>query len=210
MPKVGMQPIRRQQLIRATVDVIRDHGFDDATIARISRKAGLSTGIISHYFGGKNELLAASMRWLLRELQTETSIRLRRASTPRERLDAVINASFDSDQFKPGVPQVWLAFYAQIPHEPQLARLHRVYMRRLRSNLRHAFRALMPADDSSDAAEGVASMIDGLYVRAALTDQALDTGLALRLMREYVDFLITRRGSQAAPVDTGTQPDASS
>lgn len=209
MPKVGMQPIRRQQLIRATVDVIRDHGFDAATIARISRKAGLSSGIIGHYFGGKNELLAASMQWLLRELQAETSKRLRRAATPRERLDAVINASFDSDQFKPGVPQVWLSFYAQIPHEPQLARLHRVYMRRLRSNLRHAFRALMAPADSSDAAEGVASMIDGLYVRAALTDQALDTERALRLMHEYVDLLIARRGSQGIAAEPTAQGDAS-
>ncbi len=192
MPKVGMHAVRRDQLIRATVEVIRDHGFADATIARISRRAGLSGGIIAHYFGGKNELLVASMRWLLRELQAETGQRLRDADSPPQRIRAIIEASFDAEQFKPGVPQVWLAFYAQIPHEPELTRLHRVYMRRLQSNLLHAFAQLIPRPAAVDAAEGMASMIDGIYVRAALVERPLDTGRAHRLMNEYLEMLLGR------------------
>ncbi|MFT7703502.1 UNVERIFIED_CONTAM: TetR family transcriptional regulator, partial [Salmonella enterica subsp. enterica serovar Typhimurium] len=50
MPKLGMQPIRRRQLIDATLDAINEVGMHDATIAQIARRAGVSTGIISHYF----------------------------------------------------------------------------------------------------------------------------------------------------------------
>lgn len=204
MPKVGMQPIRREQLIRATVATIAEYGFADATIARISRSAGLSGGIISHYFGGKNELLAATMRWLLRELQTETGRRLRRANDPIERVEAIVGASFDTDQFTRGVSTAWLAFYGQIPHEPQLARLHRVYMRRLRSNLCHAFRQLMAPQASSDAAEGMAAMIDGIWVRMALVDQEPDIARARRLTGEYLDMLVSRNaaGEKARSVAT--------
>ena len=67
MPKLGMQPIRRRQLIQATLETIDDVGLADATIARIAKRAGVSAGIISHYFGGKDGLLDsrcwASPRW---------------------------------------------------------------------------------------------------------------------------------------------------
>ena len=50
MPKVGMQPIRRQQLIEATLTAVDQVGMADASIALIARLAGVSNGIISHYF----------------------------------------------------------------------------------------------------------------------------------------------------------------
>src|SRR5690554_7145605 len=62
LPKIGMQPIRRQQLIQATMAAIDEVGLADATVLRIARHAGVSAGIISHYFGGKDGLLEATMR----------------------------------------------------------------------------------------------------------------------------------------------------
>ncbi len=53
MPKLGMQSIRRRQLIDATLEAINEVGMHDATIAQIARRAGVSTGIISHYFRDK-------------------------------------------------------------------------------------------------------------------------------------------------------------
>jgi TetR/AcrR family transcriptional regulator, transcriptional repressor of bet genes len=53
MPKVGMQPIRRQQLIEATLTAVDQVGMADASIALIARLAGVSNGIISHYFRGQ-------------------------------------------------------------------------------------------------------------------------------------------------------------
>ncbi len=53
MPKLGMQSIRRRQLIDATLEAINEVGMHDATIAQIARRAGVSTGIISHYFRGQ-------------------------------------------------------------------------------------------------------------------------------------------------------------
>lgn len=60
MPKVGMQPIRRQQLIEATMQAVDQVGMGDASIALIARLAGVSNGIISHYFKDKNGLIAAT------------------------------------------------------------------------------------------------------------------------------------------------------
>ena len=50
MPKVGMEKVRRQQLIDATLSSIEQHGLQGTTIVTISKLAGVSSGIISHYF----------------------------------------------------------------------------------------------------------------------------------------------------------------
>ena len=48
MPKLGMAPIRRRQLIEAAIAVIHEDGFAQATVARIARRAGVSSGIVHH------------------------------------------------------------------------------------------------------------------------------------------------------------------
>ncbi|MDX1694604.1 MAG: transcriptional regulator BetI [Ketobacteraceae bacterium] len=197
MPKLGMQEVRRRQLIEATIATIERHGFAETTIAGISQAAGLSSGIISHYFGGKNALLAASMRSLLRELQAVTIVRLRQARTPTERVAAIVAANFAPEQFTPRVCAAWLAFYAQVPWSPELARLHRVYVRRLRSNLAHAYRQCLPATEAERAAEGMSALIDGIYVRAALRGEAADIHQAYSLANDYLHMTLDYYGRQA-------------
>lgn len=199
MPKVGMQEIRRRQLIEATIGTIERYGFAETTIARISQAAGLSSGIISHYFGGKNGLLEATMRSLLRELQRETITRLRQARSPQERIAAIVGSSFAPEQFTSRCCAAWLAFYAQVPWSPQLARLHRVYVRRLRSNLGHAFRQCLPAKRAELAAEGMSAMIDGIYVRAALLGNAADIEQAHTLANDYMDMALAHCAEAVPP-----------
>ena len=196
MPKLGMQEIRRRQLIEATIGTIERFGFAETTIARISQAAGLSSGIIGHYFGGKNALLAASMRSLLRELQSVTILRLRRAGSPTERIAAIVAANFAPEQFTPRVCAAWLAFYAQVPWSPELARLHRVYVRRLRSNLGHAFRQCLPPEAAERAAEGMSAMIDGIYVRAALIGERPDLAQAHALAHDYLQMTLEWYGRE--------------
>ena len=69
MPKVGMEPVRRQQLIDATIESVAQRGLQGTTINTISKNAGLSSGIISHYFGGKQGLIEATVRYLLSNLK---------------------------------------------------------------------------------------------------------------------------------------------
>ena len=69
MPKVGMEPIRRRQLIAATIEAIHQAGFAQTTIAEISRRAGLSSGIVAHYFQDKAGLLEATLRSLAEDLR---------------------------------------------------------------------------------------------------------------------------------------------
>lgn len=100
MPKLGMQSIRRRQLIDATLEAINEVGMHDATIAQIARRAGVSTGIISHYFRDKNGLLEATMRDITSQLRDAVLNRLHALpqGSAEQRLQAIVDGNFDETQ----------------------------------------------------------------------------------------------------------------
>lgn len=195
MPKVGMEPIRRQQLIKATMAAIDEVGLADATVMRIARHAGVSAGIISHYFGGKDGLLEATMRQILSDLGEAVAARRHELTTtsPRDHIGAIIDGNFDRSQVTGPVAKTWLAFWASSMHKPELARLQQVNDRRLYANLCHQFRRLMPRDEARACARALAALIDGLWLRGALTLEGLDSDEARRLARDYLDRLLDTR-----------------
>ena len=191
MPKVGMEPIRRRQLIDATLASIHEDGIADATIARISKRAGLSNGIVHHYFTCKEDLLFATLRQLLGDIRHAVSARLADAQTPRERLEAIIDGNFASEQFTPQAVSAWLAFWAQVPHAPNLARLQRINSQRSLSNIRFALRQILPDAQVSHEAMAFSALIDGLWLRCA-TGAGLDGITAQRIARDRVAEITAR------------------
>ena len=101
MPRIGMEPMRRKALIAAAIDTIHDRGMGQVTMGEIARRAGVSAALAHHYFGGKDQLLLATMRHLLSELGEEIQARLAGAKTPHERLAAVISGNFSAASFAP-------------------------------------------------------------------------------------------------------------
>ncbi|MCC5882313.1 MAG: transcriptional regulator BetI [Halomonas sp.] len=192
MPKTGMEPIRRSQLIQATMAAIDEVGLADATVLRIARHAGVSAGIISHYFGGKDGLLEATMRQILTDLGQAVAQRRGQLidGSPRDHLGAIIDGNFDRSQISGPAAKTWLAFWASSMHQPQLQRLQQVNDQRLYSNLCCQFRRLMPLNEARDAARALAAMIDGLWLRGTLSPEGLDTQRARRLAHACLDKLL--------------------
>jgi len=183
-----MQPIRRRQLIDATLDTINDVGINDATIAQIARRAGVSTGIISHYFKDKNGLLEATMRDITRQLRDAVAVRLKplAQATTEVRLLAIVDGNFDETQVHSAAMKAWLDFWASSMHQPQLGRLERVSSRRLFSSLTAEFRRELPREQARLAAHGLASLIDGLWLRAALSGKPFNPDVARTLTTQFI------------------------
>jgi TetR/AcrR family transcriptional repressor of bet genes len=186
-----MREIRRAQLIDATLLTIDQAGLAGATLASVAQRASISTGIVSHYFGDKDGLLEATMRHVLRDLWQATSRRRRAAKAdPRSKLRAVVAANFDAEQTSAAVMKTWLAFWSESMHKPQLRRLQYVNTRRLNSNLCTDFSKLLPRAAARRAASGLAALIDGLWLRGALSGEPFDTKAALRVANEYIDLVL--------------------
>ncbi|RDV29136.1 transcriptional regulator BetI [Alteromonas aestuariivivens] len=195
MPKVGMEPIRRQQLIEATLESVAELGLHATTINSISKRAGLSSGIISHYFGGKDGLLEATVRFLLNNLRTTLVSKTQNGCTPKERLMFIVEANFSVVQQSARSTKTWLSFWAQSMHAPRLGRLQRINAQRLYSNLLFSLNSLMSKSDAQKAAKLSAGMIDGLWLRAVLS-QANETEFkeAEQLAKHYIENLISLSG----------------
>jgi transcriptional repressor BetI len=186
MPKLGMEEIRRRQLIDATIASIHEVGFAESSLSRISARAGVSTGIVHHYFEDKAELLESTLRQLGTRLRQAVVRRLAQARTPTERLLAVIDGNIGTDQFTPEGVSAWLAFWAQVPTSPQLTRIQHVIISRLHDNLVHALR-LMGRKDADAIASVIEALIDGLWLRAAVAAEGPDPARARRLVLDYLN-----------------------
>lgn len=162
-----MEELRRGQLIEATIATIHEDGFAATTLQRIGRRAGLSPGLVAHYFSDKTGLIEATMLRIANELNAATVERLAAAKTPLERLDAVVEANLGPIQLRPELTTAWLAFWALVPQSPRLARIQRINEARLQSNLTHALKDLVAKEDAADLAAGLSALIDGLWLRGA-------------------------------------------
>ena len=168
MPKVGMEPLRRSALVQATIHEIGAAHTLDVTVGQIAKRAGMSTALAHHYFGGKDQIFLAAMRHILSDYRAEVLARIAEASTPRDRVAAIIIASFDETCFAPATVSAWMTLYAASRTNVGTQALLRIYQRRLRSNLTHALRQIS-AQPETDA-DTLAALIDGHYLRAALSE----------------------------------------
>lgn len=196
MPKRGMEPIRQLQFIEATVEIIHEEGLHGTTLSRVARRAGASPGLVAHYFGDKSGLLHATFRHLAKALGKEFHDHLARVRGPRDRLRAVIDANFAESQSSPAVVSAWLAFWGQVNHRPELARVQRVVTGRLKSNLLYSLRELVPVEDADQIASGLAVMIDGLWLRAMLRTGGLNVAEARGMARDYLQTQLRARETE--------------
>jgi transcriptional repressor BetI len=192
LPKLGMEPIRRRQLIEATIAAIHENGFADATLQRISALAGVSTGIVHHYFQSKADLLEATMRQLATDVRAGTVDRLRHAKTPRDRVAAVIDGNLATGVLSPQGVTAWLAFCSQVHCNPNFRRVQRILIDRMHTNLAHALAGLMPRKEADAIAEGLSIMIDGLWLRAALSDGRFTPDAARRIAHDWFNARLAR------------------
>jgi len=187
-----MEPLRKRALIDAAITVIGEHGSLDVTVSEIAGRAGVSSALAHHYFGAKEELLQATMRHLLAELGADARQALAQAADGVERVRTIIAVNFSDKQFSPATIAAWLAFYVEAQRSPALRRLLRVYARRLHSNLMSGLSAVMDRPAAERTAEGIAALIDGLYIRRALKDGTPNAASAIALVEDYLETQLSQ------------------
>jgi betaine-aldehyde dehydrogenase len=202
-----LEELRRTQLVEVTIDSLAELGFVGTTLAQIAARAGVSPGLVAHYFGDKDGLLEAAFRSLARRVGTHVRARLRQASTPRGRIQAVIDANLAPEEFEQRTGTAWLAFWGQVLHLPPLKRIQSVYQRRTLSNLRNSLKRLMPPDEAHSLAAMIAAMIDGVWLRAALSGwREADSESARALLTAFVDGRLKQSAPELADQAASTAP----
>jgi betaine-aldehyde dehydrogenase len=183
-----LEDARRAQLIEVTIDSLAEVGYVGTTLAQIARRAGVSPGLVAHYFGDKDGLLEAAFRTLSGTLNRRLRARLALARTPRGRVQVVIDTNLAPEEFDRRTGTAWLAFWGQVLHVRGLKRVQTAYQRRMLSNLRYDLRRIIPAAEAKTLAGMIAAMIDGVWLRAALSEwQEADSQGAQAMLTAFVD-----------------------
>jgi len=203
-PRDEGEEARRVQLVEVTIDSLAEVGYVGTTLAEIAGRAGVSPGLVAHYFDDKDGLLEAAFRTLARTLAARMRARLALARTPRGRVQAVIDINLAPEEFDKRTGTAWLAFWGQVLHVQGLKRVQTAYQRRMLSNLRNDLRRLIPGEDARGLAAMIAAMIDGVWLRAALSEwQEADSESARALLTAFVEGRLKELSQAAAPRVTG-------
>ena len=86
---------RRAQLLALGLQAFSDRPYDEVSIDDIARAAGISKGLLYHYFPTKRDLYLAGLRTTAADLIERTTAAARPELPPIERIRAGLDAYFD-------------------------------------------------------------------------------------------------------------------
>ncbi len=135
MPKAVDHDERREQIAQAACIVVANHGFEQATVVRIARAAGYTTGMLPHYFSSKQDILLAALRLSLLRIEA----RLQEAGSQGPDLLAVLTEALPLDESRFQECAFWTAFWGQVSTDSDARQLnawvHREYAKLFRKCL---------------------------------------------------------------------------
>jgi TetR/AcrR family transcriptional regulator, transcriptional repressor of bet genes len=130
MPKIVDHEQRREQIALAACQVVAQHGFEQATVVRIARASGYTTGMLAHYYESKQDIILAALRLML--LRIEQRLTRKRGNDEADLLD-VLSEALALDEQRFAECAFWMAFWGQVSADKKLRRLnvwvHREYLR---------------------------------------------------------------------------------
>ncbi|MXO71098.1 TetR family transcriptional regulator C-terminal domain-containing protein [Alteraurantiacibacter buctensis] len=191
---------RRQSLIAACAACLAEEGARGVSVRSICRRAGVSAGLLTHYFAGIDELILATYRDTTRKVTEATDAAVAAAgSDPRARLKAYVTASLRPPLLDPQLLATWLAFWSMMTSNVAVAQVHGEtygeFRRGLEDLLRECCGGRQGVDDLRLAAIGITALVDGLWLELCLDQRGPFTSEeAEKLAQVQLDALLAREG----------------
>lgn len=191
-----MEPeLRKANLIEATLVCLKRDGFQGASIRKISAEAGVSVGLISHHYSGKDELVAeAYMAITGRVMSLLRDAMEQAAPNARGRFSAFFRASFSPEMLDPQLLEAWLAFWGAMKTAEAINLAHEHSYGEYRAELRKILNQLAQEEgwegfDADLAAIGLSALLDGLWLESGLNPGTFTPDNGIQICEAWVDGL---------------------
>ena len=211
----GAPEVRREQMIRAALDVIQERGFPETRIADVAQRAGVSPALVIYYFGTKDSLLTEAMRHSEDVFYERGARRMAAAANAMDRLAEIVALScLPSDEEEDGDSwTLWLDLWAQAARNPAVARVREEFDEHWRETLRAIVREGQASGefagvDADEFAVGFSALLDGLAIQIALEDPAVDGRRAFELSMRVAAAQLGCEWSPPARAAAGVSPAA--
>jgi TetR/AcrR family transcriptional regulator, transcriptional repressor of bet genes len=160
--------VRRQDLIAAAESVLAREGVGGTSVRAICAEAGVSPGLLRHYFEGVDELIARAYEAVGQRIDAALEAALAAAPPdPRARLLAYLTASFAPPVLDPNLLAAWIGFWSLVKTKPRIAAIHAASYADFRARLERLL-AEAGADDTRRAAIALTATVDGLWLELCL------------------------------------------
>lgn len=122
MPKLGMGPIRREQICRAAVAVIAREGYAGTTMRMVAEEAGVSTGMLNHYFANRQDLLIHALVYVSERSLVRYAGAIEGLEPGVGRLEALLDSVLGEDAESEETWRVWINVHGEAVRLPELRR----------------------------------------------------------------------------------------
>ncbi|MHB1615259.1 MAG: TetR/AcrR family transcriptional regulator [Actinomycetes bacterium] len=191
--------VRRDELLRATCDVIARQGLARTRVADVAARVGVSPALVLYHFATKESLLAQAFAWAAEEDLTLLREVDARPGSATQRLRAMLDV-YAPAATSPGW-RLWIEAWAAALHDPEI----RKASRRLDARWAKAFTRVIAEGVASgefrcahpeESAWRIAVLLDGLAVQVVVHKGLVTARQMYRWSRE------------AASVEVGIEPEA--
>jgi TetR/AcrR family transcriptional repressor of bet genes len=184
---------RRQQLIDATINCIARKGLGSTTLGDVAREAGLSQGIVNLHFESKDNLLAATLRYLAEDYDEQFMKTLRQSpDDPAEKLIQLIAMDLKPTVCDRKKLAVWFAFWGEVKAVPTYQKIcaardekyHRIILElteAINADGKYAF------DKPAIIANALSAMTEGFWLSCLINPKFFDRSEALMAARSYLE-----------------------
>lgn len=185
MSRVSISKIRKLELERAALEVVYEKGFRGMTLEQVARHAGISKGIVHHYFLNREELVAGLVRYGNRVYAEIALERIKSAKSPSERLWAIIYARVAPELFQPPYWRAYLPILEEGIQHKQIPRIYSAINARGRSNVAFALRSLLKPGDVDVVTHTIWNLMAGAWLLAASQRDVTRTAV-LAIIADYL------------------------
>ena len=190
--------VRRQDLIAATLDAIAESGLRGATVREIGDRAGVTPGLIRHYFTSKELLFQAAYRAVMNTMfETASTAADEDASDAVNQLRTFVLANFKPPIIDPRNLSLWATFISQITVDEALAAIHREGYLAFRDRLEAYIAAALEQDGRGLApgelrylAIAINGLMDGLWLEGSMAADMFGEGELAHVALSSVERLL--------------------
>lgn len=184
--------IRRQDLVAAAEAVLAREGVGGTSVRTICAEAGVSPGLLRHYFEGVDELIACAYEAVSQRIDTALEAALAAAPpTPRARLLAYLTASFAPPVLDPNLLAAWIGFWSLVKTKPRMAAIHAASYADFRARLERRL-ADAGARETRQAAIALTATVDGLWLELCLDPATFGPDEAARIIARALEAWLPR------------------
>lgn len=184
--------LRREQMLRAAIEVIVERGFPETRIADVAERSGVSPALVIYYFKTKDSLLTEAMRYAEDTWYEDGARRLRAIPSAKGRLTELVSMSCiaDSDNDLQDSWALWLDLWAQAVRHPEVAQVREGFDANWRETISNIVREGQSAGefrivDTDGFAIAFCALLDGLAIQIALSDPVVDADRAFDVAMSF-------------------------